>query len=78
MNGVSFVKLTNAKRGQELAVGQPIHINLHRVQAMWVVQSGSQEETTRIEMNVLDPKTNQPLVYYVTEKPGEIYGEKND
>ncbi len=68
----SFVKLTSAVKSTELAKGDPIHINLHRVQAMWVVQ---EKGITRIEMNVLDPKTNQPLTYYVTQKPGEIYAE---
>jgi len=66
----TFVKLTNAKKSAQLALGQNIHINLHRVQAVWRLQN---EDMTRIEMNILDPKTNQALTYYVTEMPADIY-----
>lgn len=65
-----IVKLTCAKAGQGLQKGQPIHVNFHRVQAMWVVQD---KNMTRLEMNVVDPATQQPLTYYVTEPPKEIY-----
>lgn len=68
---LGLIKLTAASNGNELLKNDPIHINFHRVQAMWVVKSGSHEDMTLIEMNVM--KGDRPLTYYVTEEPKKIY-----
>lgn len=70
-----FIELTCGWIEPDLAVGDTIHIDFHRVQAMWRVKNEKSKKfgLTAIEMNYLDPKTNVAARHYVKEKPSEIY-----